>query len=62
MVGYVAVTAINTGADTHGRQYLGTCAWAGLDLVLVQRLATRRQVVAGGNIMYSCCWKKAGIS
>jgi hypothetical protein len=30
MVGYVAVTAINTGADTDGRRYLGTCAWAGL--------------------------------
>jgi hypothetical protein len=44
-VGYVAATAINTGADTDGRRYLGTCAWAGLDLVVVvQRFATRRQV------------------
>jgi hypothetical protein len=50
MVGYVAVTAINTGADTDGRRYLGTCAWAGLDLEVVQRFATRRQVVAGGSI------------
>jgi hypothetical protein len=29
MVGYVAVTAINTGADTDGRRYLGTCAGLG---------------------------------
>jgi hypothetical protein len=59
---YVAVTAINTGADTDGRRYLGTCAWAGLDLVVVVQMlggfATRRQVVAGGSL--TLCTRAVG--
>jgi hypothetical protein len=62
MIGYVAVTAINTGADTDGRRYLGTCAglgWTWWWCRCLGGFATRRQVVAP-HLMYSCCWKKAG--